>query len=1371
MKEMKKMKNIKKKVLSLALSLALSLSLVPGTGLVLTAYAEGDNSIVSMGGTIHNPTPSAGGWSYVYYGTFDGTPMKYRILDTAATEFNVNTTMLLDCDSLLTSMAHYPSTQSNLWANSQIKSWLNGSSFYGNTNVFTVQEKAAIVSSTKASAATEDGAGFKKLSYAPLTGEYIFLLDAKEATRHSYGYKDYSAANSYRIKSGTFKSWWLRSPYATGTESAGCVDNTTTGSITSGTVTQATRGVSPAFNLNPSSILLTSAATGGKTSGDIGASALQPVPDNTSDEWKLTLKDDGSTGSVGNSHAGFTASREDSGNVVAGDAISITYSGAQTGDNEYVSVFLKDSDEKILYYGHLAEKSESATAAALTIPADIESGVYTVGVFAEQCNGDKKTDYASAISEFPITVVTHTHEFTYAAGTGEDADTITATCANTDGKCPLTDCKATLTIAANGGTYDGTTSFGATITDENSIQGEAKVKYQKKTGESSYGTETETAPTDAGTYKASITLGGATAFVEYTIAKADISPVVNIENWDYGQIAKTPSVTDESNPGGGEVTYKYYTDEECTKETTSDQGATEDGGVPEYGGDYWVKATVAETDNYNSGTATKKFTINATAVKVKGLKYDSKVYDGTTEAVLNTSEAKLEGVPATEDVQIASATGKFSDKNVGEGKTISDIVIVLSGSKAGGYKATADPETLTGAITAKPVTVSGITASDKTYDGNTTAALTFTGATFAGMIDGDNLSVKGKTAQDGTFNDKNVGTDKPVTLPELELGGADAGNYTIKTDSQTTTTAAITAKEVSVTAEDKSKTYGDTDPELTYTADGLITGDTFTGALTRAEGEDAGTYDINQGTLSAGNNYTIKYTKGTFTINKATTNSVTATIEGWTYGDNPNNPSATATYGQDKATFAYSDAADGTYTETVPTDAGTWYVKATVAETDNYAGAVSDSVAFTIAKKEVGLEWSNTELTYNGNAQKPKATAKGLVDEDECDVTVTGEKTDANAKSGEDSYTATAISLSNVNYKLPDNTTTEFTIVPKKLTQAMISLDSDTFKHDGTEKSPQVTMTDKDILVEEAPKKMVEGEDYTLSGDVRSSELGTHVITAEGKGNYTGTIDTSWMMYNNKSSEEKEEGTEGGGDFEVFVDVENNSSDLAVDNLTVSMAKGFLTEEDMVRYNSGESVLVYMIFKEQPESEVESTDSSLLGGLFRTEGTTDISWYDITVWKKIGNSAAVQVHDTIDELSMGVEVPDKYKNAPEGYTREFYLGRAHDGIASILANTSKVKVGFSSSKFSTYALAYKDTKIPKPDSDKPDDSDTGDNGNGSSSSKGGAKTRDNGNGSSSSNGGAKTGDPIDIAGLLALMLASGGALVAIGYRRRREMDK
>ena len=129
-------------------------------------------------------------------------------------------------------------------------------------------------------------------------------------------------------------------------------------------------------------------------------------------------------------------------------------------------------------------------------------------------NGSTRTRYMK-------TAEPHTHNFTYSAS----GATVTAACTATGCTLPessagVGDHVATLTISANGGTYDGTTAFGATITDANSIQDEAKVQYQKKSG-GSYGTATETAPTDAGDYKASITVGGATASVEYTIAQAD----------------------------------------------------------------------------------------------------------------------------------------------------------------------------------------------------------------------------------------------------------------------------------------------------------------------------------------------------------------------------------------------------------------------------------------------------------------------------------------------------------------------------------------------------------------------------------------------------------------------------------------------------------------------------------------------------------------------------------------------------------------------------------------------------------------------------------------------------------------------------------
>ena len=77
---------------------------------------------------------------------------------------------------------------------------------------------------------------------------------------------------------------------------------------------------------------------------------------------------------------------------------------------------------------------------------------------------------------------------------------------------------------------------------------------------------------------------------------------------------------------------------------------------------------------------------------------------------------------------------------------------------------------------------------------------------------------------------------------------------------------------LSVTADPLSKVYGTSDPTLTYSVSGLVNGDTsavFSGALSRAAGENVGNYAINQGTLSAGGNYTIEFTGANFSITKA----------------------------------------------------------------------------------------------------------------------------------------------------------------------------------------------------------------------------------------------------------------------------------------------------------------------------------------------------------------------------------------------------------------------------------------------------------------------------------------------------------------------
>ena len=96
----------------------------------------------------------------------------------------------------------------------------------------------------------------------------------------------------------------------------------------------------------------------------------------------------------------------------------------------------------------------------------------------------------------------------------------------------------------------------------------------------------------------------------------------------------------------------------------------------------------------------------------------------------------------------------------------------------------------------------------------------------------------------------------------------------------------ITVRPIAVKADDKSKTYGNTDPALTYsiTSGSLAFSDAFSGALACNAGESVGSYDITQGTLALSGNCALSFTNGTFTIGtRAVT--VTANTQTKVYGD------------------------------------------------------------------------------------------------------------------------------------------------------------------------------------------------------------------------------------------------------------------------------------------------------------------------------------------------------------------------------------------------------------------------------------------------------------------------------------------------------
>jgi MBG domain (YGX type)/YDG domain len=158
-------------------------------------------------------------------------------------------------------------------------------------------------------------------------------------------------------------------------------------------------------------------------------------------------------------------------------------------------------------------------------------------------------------------------------------------------------------------------------------------------------------------------------------------------------------------------------------------------------------------------------------------------------------------------------------------------------------------------------TTATLTADDKTYDATTTA----TGSlSLSNIVGGDDVSA---SASSTTFANANVGTGKTVTASGITLSGADAAKYTLSS-STATDTADISARAITITADDKSKNEGDADPALTYqvTSGAFQGSDAPSGALTRDAGESAGAYAITQGTLDAGSNYALTFIEGTLTI-------------------------------------------------------------------------------------------------------------------------------------------------------------------------------------------------------------------------------------------------------------------------------------------------------------------------------------------------------------------------------------------------------------------------------------------------------------------------------------------------------------------------
>ena len=372
------------------------------------AYYDGPAIVIGTDGI--SGYSDDGGYHFIYFGNWEAPdsnttsgPIRWRVLDdqtnTGESGLFLLSDVLLGKGSRGGVYFDNTSRFSNAWQGSSAQAWCRDfageSGAESNVNdAFTADELGVILSTSKSDAEFDSEHHTFCASENILSGDRVFFLSAEEAENDEYGFTDDAAqVANYGTSAG---GWWLRSflnehdlPFAGSIGDRGRVGE-------EGVINP--WAARPAFNLNTSSVLFTSAAAGGKADTAVDEN-LTAVGTGTG-EWKLTLLD--------NSRKSFTASAGTGTALMQKPGysdwtVSIDYSGAPTGANEYVSAMLADESGTPLYYGRIVSSSASGMA-RVTIPAGLAPGSYTLKVFSEQYNGDKQTDYASTFENINLTV-------------------------------------------------------------------------------------------------------------------------------------------------------------------------------------------------------------------------------------------------------------------------------------------------------------------------------------------------------------------------------------------------------------------------------------------------------------------------------------------------------------------------------------------------------------------------------------------------------------------------------------------------------------------------------------------------------------------------------------------------------------------------------------------------------------------------------------------------------------------------------------------------------------------------------------------------------------------------------------------------------
>ena len=383
---------MKKRILSILLTLCMLFCLVP-TGVFAEGETATGSAAIQLGTDALSKNVNTATAPTVYFGQdHENNPGAWRVIDydgNSAAGIAGNMTLLAANNMGLSKFG-----ASNAYADSALKEAIDALA-----DKLTAKETDAVEKRTLASG-NYDEENTDGVAGPAVSNAVFWPLSSKEAN---------AVNNDLRVVDPEHPGWassywWLRSPdedYSTAFV-AGRGEVRYYG----GYSTSKEFGVRPAFDLNLDSVLFASAAVGGKPDG-----GLQPVsPNYTGNEWKLTLYD--------SKRNDFSRTTWEVSASTKGGTVEISYTDAKTGANEYISALIFDDVGNVIYYGRSnASLTEKDGTAQLTIPAGFAEGTYTLKVFNEQYNGDRKTDLAIGFADVTLTVEKRVDEqFTLAPG-------------------------------------------------------------------------------------------------------------------------------------------------------------------------------------------------------------------------------------------------------------------------------------------------------------------------------------------------------------------------------------------------------------------------------------------------------------------------------------------------------------------------------------------------------------------------------------------------------------------------------------------------------------------------------------------------------------------------------------------------------------------------------------------------------------------------------------------------------------------------------------------------------------------------------------------------------------------------------------------